>query len=111
MKKKLIFIIIAIFLTSFTLSCYKPYPADLDTLSLNLIIGQSTPADIISVLGEPSSRDRSSGYDTYIFTFSRVVLRVFVDMPGSDDDKILMIDGAEDPLHATFSNGVLTSAY
>jgi hypothetical protein len=109
--KKILLTLSVFLLLAISTSCYKPYPGDLNTVNLNLIIGQSTPADIINVLGEPSSRDSLSGYDTYTFRFYRTVVRVFVDYPGFEHDKILMIDGAEDQLHATFTDGVLTSAY
>ncbi|MDR2198294.1 MAG: hypothetical protein LBR53_02345 [Deltaproteobacteria bacterium] len=91
--------------------CYEPYPADLDTITLNVTIGRTTPAELIMALGEPSSREKVSGDDLYTFSFKRSVLRLFVDMPGSENDKIVMIDGADDVLRATFSGGVLTSAY
>jgi hypothetical protein len=92
-------------------ACWKPNPADLETISISVTIGQTRPEELISVLGNPSSIQTVSGSQEYKFTFYRSILRLFVDAPGSDNDRIMMIDGAEDPLHAIFDQGVLTNVY
>ncbi|MDR2340255.1 MAG: hypothetical protein LBF40_09035 [Deltaproteobacteria bacterium] len=111
MRKILLPALFSILLCFLAVSCWKPYPGDLEVATLHLTIGRSLPADIIAVLGEPKSHESLDGKDTYVFGFYRTALRVFVGVPGAQDDKIIMIDGAEDNLHAVFTEGVLTEAW
>jgi outer membrane protein assembly factor BamE (lipoprotein component of BamABCDE complex) len=110
--KKLAAIIPVIILSLFAISCLQPYPSGVNTLTLNLTIGSTRPAEIVEILGSPSYVENVSGYETYSFNYTGSVLRVYVDMPSGQDDKIIMINGASDVLHTTFNNdGVLASAY
>jgi hypothetical protein len=111
MKRLLTLAAAATLCALFAFACYKPYPADLDTMNLTVVIGRTTPADMILVLGEPSSHVYDAGTDTYVFTFRRSVLSLFVDSPGQENDKTMIIDGAEDQLTATFFDDVLTGVW